>query len=554
MRNIPSHGCRPRCHQPGVKANNRDPASQHQSQPQRDSRAERESFENWLIRHRDFGNNGGISRQRELRHNGLSGYAEALGVTVQLLLRHLKMMNYLSTYDGTIYRRDIENFKYSCLRSSDSDFLDEIRLPPIYINHRQGTVSVLVPDNTPIGTADVDGRRRSRRKSFLRYQHGVIDDDDEGEVSSADDYDESDNFLTVRGMGGGGGGVGGGEAIQIPRDRRDRRLTFAPAATRRTSVSFPSFEFGDTDHGGVHGGDHGGDVIDGQDGVDYGDTYGGQVGHFGRHGSGRAGSSSKGLDGDCGYAHYHRGSVSRRNSFYDQDRDKQLTPGGQHRDHSSRSGGLRRKWSMIPGSGGRTARDHVPGSGRGGDAHDRGHSTDRHGVVQQGVTFADGTFTDEEMAPASADASGHLPPIAGKNAAHPGASQMEYGVAARPKRKPFDQLSFWQQMDIFKRAQRNAYATVLATAQLRRPLPAEPWMFGSRIARAFVFSYFGTSRKGGGANDDPGGADKPAKGKGKKKKKKKKKKKLSEMKSIFGDVMPHDYYPGGKRNLDGYAI
>ena len=464
------------------------------------------------------------------------------------------MMNYLSTYDGVIYRRDIENFKYSCLRSSDSDFLDEIRLPPIYINNRQGTVSVLVPDNTPIGTADVDGRRRSRRKSFVRYQHGVIDDDDERETSSVDDYDECDNFLTVRSLGGGGGGSG--DALSIPRDRRDRRLTFAPD-TRRTSVSFPSFEFGDTNHRGVHGGDNV-DAIDGHVGVDYGDTYGGQVGHFGRHGSGRAGSS-KGFDGD-GYAHYHRGSVSRRNSFYDQDRDKQLTPGGHHRAHvsgdqSNRSGGTRHKWSMIPGSGSRTTRDHVPGSGRGADAHDRGHSTDQHGAVQQGVTFADGTFLEEEMAPASAEASGHLPPIAGKTA-HPDSSQMEYGVAARPTRKPFHQLGFWQQMDIFKRAQRNAYATALATAQLRRPIPAEPWMFGSRIARAFVFSYFGTSRKGCGAADDPGTADKPAKstGKGKKKKKKKKKKKLSEMKSIFGDVMPHDYYPGGKRNLDGYTI
>ena len=206
---------------------------------------------------------------------------------------------------------------------------------------------------------------------------------------------------------------------------------------------------------------------------------------------------------------------------------------------------------MIPGSG-RTASGHVTGGSGGGDGsgHHQGHSSERRGMNQSGVRFADGSY-EEEMEEPGFESSGHLPPLAGEDG-HPASSYGEYGAAAHPMRKSFHQMGFWEQLDVFKRAQRKAYATALATAQLRRPLPIEPWMLGQRINRAFVFSYFGTSRKDGAAADEIDTV-KPAK-KGKKKKKKKKSKKMSQMKSIFGDVMPHDFYPGGKRNLDGYAI
>ena len=509
----------------------RDPASQTdregltKGRRHRDSRVERDEHENESFDHPDVegdGAQGGIGRERARRQQTLSRYALTVGLRgVKRLKCHLAKMNYLSSYQGDLYRRDIENFKYSSLRSSDSELLEEIRLPPIYINNRQGAVSVLVPDNTPIGTADVDGRRRSRRESVLHYQHGAIDDGDEDELVSST-TDEYDDILTVQQLGG-------SDVLHNGRPH-DRRLTFAPGA-RRPSVTFPTFEFGNNELDYSSDGGHEG-----------GGGYGHHGGHFDRQGSERF-NSNRGFDGD-GYRRYSRGSFSERGSFYGADLDRQVTPGGRHRvhpDQSNRSGGTRQRWSIIPGGGHAT-------SGHGGDSggHHQGHPSGR-----RGVKFVDGSY-DEEMEEAAVDVD--LPALGGQPD-HPETAYGEYGAAAHLTRKPFQQMGFWEQLDVFKRAQRHAYATALATAQLRRPLPAESWMFGQRITRAFVFSYFGTSRKGGdGAGDND--ADKTAKAsKGKKKKKKKKKgKKMSEMKSIFGDVMPHDFYPGGKRNPDGYAF
>ena len=112
---------------------------------------------------------------------------------------------------------------------------------------------------------------------------------------------------------------------------------------------------------------------------------------------------------------------------------------------------------------------------------------------------------------------------------------------------PLADMSFWQRFELFKKAQRSAYADALGYAQLHKPRPSEYWMFGHRIHRAFVFSYFGAPEK----PEQPADATGEQVVKKKKRKRKRGGGKVSEMKSIFGSVLPQDFYPGGKMNIDG---
>lgn len=123
-------------------------------------------------------------------------------------------------------------------------------------------------------------------------------------------------------------------------------------------------------------------------------------------------------------------------------------------------------------------------------------------------------------------------------------------ACSRPREIPLSEMSFWQRLELFKAAQRRAYADALGYAQLYKPRPLDTWMFGHRIHRAFVFSYFSGAEK----NENQQPADRGSTEKEGKKKKKKRKKgagKGNEMKSIFGSVLPQDFYPGGKMNIDG---
>ena len=89
-----------------------------------------------------------------------------------------------------ISRRDIENFRYSCLDNGDRAMLEELRAAPAYARLAAGG-GARVPENTPIDggrrrqprRSRIDDRHARRRASRLQYQHQIPSDEE-------DDYDE----------------------------------------------------------------------------------------------------------------------------------------------------------------------------------------------------------------------------------------------------------------------------------------------------------------------------------------------------------------------------
>ncbi|XP_064652729.1 uncharacterized protein LOC135503202 isoform X2 [Lineus longissimus] len=92
---------------------------------------------------------------------------------------------------------------------------------------------------------------------------------------------------------------------------------------------------------------------------------------------------------------------------------------------------------------------------------------------------------------------------------------------------------------------REAYIRALSVARSRN-LPSEPWMFGNRTSRAFVYSYYHyiprrrpkDLEQGPEVKNESGQYEPP----------KIIKKRGAEMKMIFGNVNPDDYLPGGPKN------
>ncbi|XP_013405355.1 uncharacterized protein LOC106170153 isoform X2 [Lingula anatina] len=107
---------------------------------------------------------------------------------------------------------------------------------------------------------------------------------------------------------------------------------------------------------------------------------------------------------------------------------------------------------------------------------------------------------------------------------------------------------------------RDAYLAALNEARFR-VLPEEPWMLGTNVSRAFVFSYFkhipencecekcsnARLAKTGGARNNQKKVVPVSK-------KRAIKSKTSEMTSIFGDVKISEHYPGGSKGWRQYNI